>query len=135
MTSCTRELWKKDTINLEKEQKSSLNQQLNISRKNLVLIRNTVTQTIANLHLWNWTLLSNVKKRILEKSKITNLKKRAIHVANRATSQEIADRETWWIAGRSMLCWERYLIARTTSRSKSTQERTPPRLNRTTTTI
>ncbi len=42
---------KKNTINFEKEQKSFLNQQLNISRKNLVLIRNTVTPIIVNLYL------------------------------------------------------------------------------------
>jgi len=42
---------KKNTINLKKEQKSSLNQRLNISRENLVLIKSTIILIIVNLHL------------------------------------------------------------------------------------
>ncbi len=42
---------KKNTINFEKKQKSFSNQQLNISRENLVLIRNIVISIIVNLYL------------------------------------------------------------------------------------
>jgi len=41
----------KKKINFKKEQKSSLNQRLNISRENLVLIKNIVISIIVSLHL------------------------------------------------------------------------------------
>jgi hypothetical protein len=76
-----------------REQKSSLNQWSIITQKKIIS-RNTAIQIIAGLHLWNWTLLSDVKRKTLEESKVTNSRKRAIHVANRVTSQKIVDRET-----------------------------------------
>jgi len=90
-----KELWKKDTINPEKGQEPPLDQRSNTSREDLVLTRSTVTPIIVGLHLWNWIPLNNVKRRTLGESKVTNLRKRAIHVANRATSQEIVDHGTW----------------------------------------
>jgi len=42
---------KKNTINFEKKQESSLNQRSNISKKNLVLTRSIVIPIIVSLHL------------------------------------------------------------------------------------
>jgi len=99
-----RELWKKDTINLEKGQEPPSSQRLNINKVNFVLTnRSTATQTIVGLHQWNWIRPNIVKGRTLGESKVTN-QKRAIHVANRATSQEIVVQRTWWFHDKSMLC-------------------------------
>ncbi len=46
-----KELWKKNTINLKKEQKSSLNQRSNINKENFVLIKSTIILIIVSLHL------------------------------------------------------------------------------------
>jgi len=77
-----------------KEQESSLNQRSTITQRETTS-RNTATQITAGLHQWNWTLLNDVKRRILGESKVIEIQKRAIHVANRATSQEIVVQRTW----------------------------------------
>jgi hypothetical protein len=90
-------------INPEEGQEPPLDQRPNIIREDLVPIKSTVTQTTVGLHQWNWIRPNTVKERTLEESKATN-QKRAIHVANQATSQEIVVQRTWWFHDRSMLC-------------------------------
>lgn len=101
-----RELWRNALTNSTTERlELSLDSQADIKVKNPVLATiGTATQTIAGLHLWNWIQSNDAKGRTLGVSKVTNPRRRAIHVANRATSQEIADLGSWWIDGRSILC-------------------------------